>query len=262
MSETTQKKEDKTAELEKLTAKIDADSAESKKLKAEVAELQAQLGELVKKQAEMDKIRAEEKALYEGNKAEMEQGLSGVKLALKVLNEYYSKSDKSHGSGDSSGIIGMLEVCESDFSKDLAEMNEAEETAQAAYDGETKENEIAKVTKEQDVKYKTKDAASLDKNVADLTSDRTGTQTELDAATDYLKELEGQCVAKAESYSERKARREAEIEGLKRAQEILAMRPHSSRNRRALSAAQGGIWLELGSSLPCWDPVQNRTRNA
>jgi len=221
LAETNHKKDTKTAEIAKLSAKIDSDSAKSKQLNSQVAELQAQLGELTRSQAEMDKVRAEEKALYGANKAEMEQGLTGIKLALKVLNEYYAKSDKSHGSGDSSGIIGLLEVCESDFSKELAEMNETEETSQASYDGESKQNEIAKVLKDQDVKYKTKDAAGLDKNVAELTSDRAGTEEELSAATQYLAQLEGQCIAKAESYGDKKARREAEIAGLKQAQEVL-----------------------------------------
>merc|ERR1712072_849621 len=117
------------------------------------------------------------------NSAEMEQGLEGVKLALKVLRDYYAKEDKGHeaAEGAGGGIIGMLEVIESDFSKGLAEMNTAEETAQAEYEKITKENEIAKVTKEQDVKYKTKEAKSLDKAVAELTADREGLQTELDA---------------------------------------------------------------------------------
>lgn len=160
--------------------------------------------------------------MYEANSAEMEQGLSGIKLALKVLNEYYAKGDAAHsGGGSSTGIIGLLEVCESDFSKELAEMNESEQTSQSTYDKETKENEIAKTLKDQDVKYKTKNAASLDKNVAELTSDRAGTEEELSAATQYLKQLEAQCIAKAETYGERKARREAEIAGLKQAQEVL-----------------------------------------
>merc|ERR1711957_359736 len=154
LAETNHKKDTKTAEVAKLSAKIGSDSSKSKQLKAQVADLQAQLAELTRSQAEMDKVRAEEKALYGSNKAESEKGLAGIKLALKVLNEYYAK-DKSHASGDSSGVIGLLEVCESDFSKDLAEMNEAESTAQSANDSETKENEIAKVLKEQDVKYKT-----------------------------------------------------------------------------------------------------------
>jgi len=222
LAETTHKKDTKTAEIAKLSAKIDSDSSKSKQLKSQVAELQAQLGELTRSQAEMDGVRAEEKALHAANSAETEQGLSGIKLALKVLNEYYAKADKSHsGGGDSSGIIGLLEVVESDFSKALAEMNEAEESSQSTYDAETKENDIAKVLKEQDVKYKTKDAAGLDKNVAELTSDRSGVEEELSAATQYLAQLQGQCIAKAETYGERKARREAEIAGLKQAQEVL-----------------------------------------
>jgi len=222
LAETNHKKDTKTAEIAKLSAKIDSDSSKSKQLKSQVAELQAQLGELTRSQAEMDKVRAEEKALYEANSAEMEQGLSGIKLALKVLNEYYAKGDAAHsGGGSSTGIIGLLEVCESDFSKELAEMNESEQTSQSTYDKETKENEIAKTLKDQDVKYKTKNAASLDKNVAELTSDRAGTEEELSAATQYLKQLEAQCIAKAETYGERKARREAEIAGLKQAQEVL-----------------------------------------
>ena len=83
-------------------------------------------------------------------------------MALKVLNDY-AKADKAHDSADgaSTGIIGLLEVCESDFSKGLAEMKAAEESAISAYEQESKENEIEKVTKEQDVKYKTKEAAGL-----------------------------------------------------------------------------------------------------
>ena len=61
-----------------------------------------------------DKIRAEEKAVFDKNSAEMKKGVEGVKLALKVLREYYAKDDKSHGSADGagSGIIGLLEVCD------------------------------------------------------------------------------------------------------------------------------------------------------
>jgi len=222
LSETNAKKDDKTGEIEKLTAKIDKMTGESKILKGEVATLQAELGALTKSQAEMDAIRQDEKATFDANEAELSKALAGIQKALKVLNDYYSK-DAAHGSagGSSTGIIGLLEVCESDFSKELAEVTEAEETAVHAYEQETKENEIAKVTKEQDVKFKTKNAASLDKSVSEYTSDRSGVETELAAVNEYLSELEGRCTAKAESYADRKARREAEIAGLKEAQTIL-----------------------------------------
>merc|ERR1719316_357020 len=174
-------------------------------------------------QAEMDKLRAEEKAIFDVNSAEMEKGIKGVQLALKVLKEYYAKADKSHGSADGagSGIIGLLEVCESDFTKGLTEMTAAEESAAADYEAYCKEDEIAVVQKSQDVKYKTKEAAGLDKNVAELSTDLSAVTDELTAVISALDKLKEMCVAKAEPYAERKARRESEIAGLKEALQIL-----------------------------------------
>merc|ERR1712048_235145 len=212
------KKDDATAIVEKLTTKIDSKTAASAKLKEEVATAQKELAELAQTQASMDELRAEEKATFEANHPEMEQGLKGVKLALKILNYYYSKAGES---GAGSGIIGMLEVIESDFTKTITEMVEAERTAAAMYEQQTKENVVTKTTKEQDVKYKTKEAAALDKAVQELTTDRSGVQEELDATLQYLKSLDEKCTYKVESYAERKARRQAEINGLKEALDIL-----------------------------------------
>merc|ERR550537_2031016 len=153
----------------------------------------------------------------------MEQGLEGIKLALKVLREYYG-GDAAHGaaSGAGGGIISMLEVIESDFTKGLEEMISAEEMALAEYKQQTKENDIAKVTKTQDVKYKTKESKSLDASIAEATQDRTGLETELNAVLDYYESVTKQCIAKPEPYEERKKRREAEIAGLKEALQILS----------------------------------------
>merc|ERR1711953_1114640 len=106
----------------------------------------------------------------------MEQGIEGVKLALQVLTDYYGSGGKAHAyaEGAGEGIIGLLEVVESDFTKGLAEMTATEESAAAEYDKETKENKITKTTKEQDVKYKTKESKALDKAIAEASSDRAG----------------------------------------------------------------------------------------
>jgi len=217
-----QKKEDKTAEIEKLTTKIDQMSTRSAKLKEEVAALQKALADLMSAQAEMDALREKESEAFKKNKAELEQGLDGVKLALKVLSDYYD-SDAAHNAaeGSSSSIIGLLEVAESDLEKELAEVIATEEMAAADYEKETKENAIDKATKEQDVKYKTKEADKLDAAVAEATADKTGVQAELDPVLKYLATLEDRCIAKAETYEEKKAKREAEIAGLKEALSIL-----------------------------------------
>merc|ERR550537_443405 len=226
LAETQQKKADKESAIAKLSTAIDSMTAKSTKLKDEVAELEKELAALAKTQATMDKVRAEEKAAFDTNSAEMKKGVDGVKLALKVLREYYAKDAKEDedykaAEGAGAGIIGLLEVCESDFSKGLAEMIANEESAVKDYDRQTKENEITKATKDQDVKYKTKDFKGLDKETAEATADRASVQEELDAVNEYYKGLQKRCVAKAETYETRVARRNAEIAGLKQALEIL-----------------------------------------
>jgi len=221
--ESLQKKTEATALIDHLSTKIDVATSKSAKLKEEVAELQKELAELASSQSEMDKVRREEKSAYDANKSDMEQGLEGVKMALNILRDYYAKEGKAHSAaeGAGSGIVGLLEVVESDFSKGLAEMTATEQAAAAAYDSQTKQNEISKATKEQDVKYKTKEATGLDKSVAELSSDKEGVQAELAAVVEYLGKLEKMCVAQPETYAERKGRREDEIAGLKEALKIL-----------------------------------------
>merc|ERR1719195_1857658 len=223
-AESANKKAAKEAEIAKLTTRIDIASAKSATLKEQVAQLQKELSDLATAQAEMDKLRAEEKATFEVAKADYELGIKGVKLALKVLTEYYAREEKAHSAaeGAGAGIIGLLEVIESDFTKGLAEATATEESAAAAYDAQTKENEIIKTTKDQDVKYKTKESKTLDKAVAEASSDRAGVQEELKAVNEYLARLSDKCFPlPAEPYEVRVARREAEIAGLKEALKIL-----------------------------------------
>merc|ERR1712176_191537 len=223
LSETNAKKTEQETLIKKLSNKIDQAGSRADKLNEEVAELQKALSKLKASQLEMDKIRQEEKATVTENEAETSKGLDGIKLALKVLRDYYAKADDSHGSSDGAagGILSLLEVCESDFSKSLAEMRATEEASAAEYDKQTKENAILKATKEQDVKYKTKESVSLKKSATEMEGDRSGVQDEMAAVLVYLKKLEDKCIAKPESYEEQKKRREAEIAGLKEAYEIL-----------------------------------------
>jgi len=215
-------KADKTATVEKLSTAIDSMSAKSAQLKEQAAKLQSELAALMKSQGEMNTIRSEEKATFKNNKAEMEEGITGIKTALKVLRDYYAK-DAAHASADGagSGIVGMLEVVESDFTKGLSEMTVAEQTSQTDYDRETQSNKISKATKESSAKYKTKEFKGLDKSVSEAKSDRATTQEELDSIIQYLGKLDPICIAKAEPFSERKRRREEEIAGLKEAMNIL-----------------------------------------
>merc|ERR1719215_922049 len=243
MSKTEAKKGELEHDVDKLTTKIDTATAKSAELKAQVQELETELSAMTKEQADMDRIRQEENADYQVAKKDLELGLSGVRKALQVLRDYYggegsallqseSKFDSlmqqpampehhSKAGGAGSSIVGMLEVVESDFATNLAKEESEEEDAQSEYDKMTFQNKVTKTSKDQDVKYKTQEAKSLDKTIAELSSDRETTGSELAAVNDYYSKIKDRCIAKPESYSERKARREAEIAGLKNALSVL-----------------------------------------
>merc|ERR1719482_2438837 len=103
---------------------------------------------------------------------------------------------KATGAGQS--IIGILQVCESDFAKDLAAEEAEESDSQAEYDTMSQKNAVTKTTKDQDVKYKTQEFNGLDKSIAELTADRTAEQTELDAVLEYYAKVNERCIAKPE----------------------------------------------------------------
>merc|ERR1711953_305071 len=147
---------------------------------------------------------------------------------------YYATGKGKTGAGE--GIIGLIEVCESDFSKLLATTIADEEKTAADYEVETKENAITKATKEKDVEYKTKEAASLDEAAAALKADTATTQEQLDAVVEFLSKLASRCVAKAETYEERSARRAAELAGLKSALEALSAEAPASLLQKSTDA--------------------------
>jgi len=223
LAESDKKKTEKTDDLDKLSVKTEKASSSSAQLKNDVARLEKELAELAAAQTEADKIRSEEKALFEQQQAETEKGIKGVQLALKVLREYYAKEDKGHedASGAGGSIIGLLEVVESDFQKALSELVATEEAAVKEYKAMTDTTQIDIATKTQDAKYKTKEHKSLDKAIAEFTSDTESVKEELSAVEEFIAKLNEECVTKPESYEEKKKRREAEIAGLKDALEIM-----------------------------------------
>merc|ERR1719191_2147401 len=112
--------------------------------------------------------------------------------------------EKSSGAGGS--IIGILEVCESDFANNLAKEESQEADSAADYEKTTQENKVTKTTKEQDAKYKSQEATALDKEISELSSDRDTSNSELSAVLEYYAKVKERCVAKPETYEERKAR--------------------------------------------------------
>jgi len=232
MAETSKKTGELKYDIEKLSSKIDKAKSDSAMLKEEVGELQKEIAEIDKSQGTSDECRRDEKKTYAEAVADLKQGLDGIRQALKILRDYYAtdtsllqqpappqNQEKSSGAGG--GILGMLEVIEADFGKSLATTEMIEETAATAYQRMSAENRVSKSMKEKDVEYKTKTAVSNDKMAMELSSDLSSNQNELDAVLQYTTNIRGMCELKPESYDDRKGRREAELQGLKEALQIL-----------------------------------------
>jgi len=244
MAKTEEKKGELEFDISKLTSKIDKAASASASLKEDVKRLQSELAALAKSQAVMDKVRRESNTAYAQAKIDLETGLRGVRKALGVLRDYYGSGasaamlqngedvtammqqpsapeqhEKASGAGSS--VIGILEVVESDFAKNLATEEAEEADAQSEYEKTTQENSVTRTLKEQDVKYSTQEFKGLDKSIAEFSSDRETTNTELSAVLEYYSKIKDRCIAKPETYSERQRRREAEISGLKEALSIL-----------------------------------------
>merc|ERR1719453_2329322 len=169
MKETKAKKEEAESDLDTLGTKIDKATSKIAKLKEEIATLEEELAAIAKAQAEADEIRAAEAAAWKDSKADYESGVEGVGMALQVLRDYYAEKEEaliqqpapgathSKATGAATGIIGMLEVIESDFTKSLADGSAAEAMAIEAYEKLTLDNKIATTEKSTAVEYKTKD---------------------------------------------------------------------------------------------------------
>jgi len=126
-----------------------------------------------------------------------------------------NKVSKSSGAGQ--GIIGLLEVCESDLAKNLATEDAEESDSLSSYEKQTQMNKITKVQKEQDSKFKTQEFKRLDKAVSEMQADKATENDELTAVNEYNSKIKARCVAKPTAYEQLKARRDSEIAGLKEA---------------------------------------------
>merc|ERR1719181_704947 len=122
--------------------------------------------------------------------------------------------------GASGGVMGLLEVIQSDFSRVEAETTAAE--AEKAYDRFMAESKKDKAVKTADMEHKTKSKTQKESDLQDTETDLKGTEDELQAAVFYYEKLKPSCVATVEPYEERVAKREAEIESLRMALRILS----------------------------------------
>lgn len=224
----------KETKMEKHQTKMDQASSEIAELTLAVKRLEKEVAEIDGAMAEATALRTQEKSENTQAMSDFKQSADAVIAAITTLRSFYegtsflqtsSASDESQTDFDSnkgaSGIIGVLEVAESDFTELFAETENSEQVAADAFAKLSQENKIGKAQKELDAKGKTSEIKSLEVSLSHNTEDHEAVSAELDAVNAYLDKLKPECETKVMSYGERKAAREAEIEGLKDAMSIL-----------------------------------------
>jgi len=242
--------DEKTMTLDKLKARIDGASSTIAELTESIKTLESEIAEIDKAQAEATKIRTTEAADYAQSSKDFKESAEAVAKAIEVLKNFYeggsfvqvaskttnkAKQPEFGGakSDIASTIISVLEMSEEDFTTLLAECEATEDAAVKAYTKLTDENKVSKASKTAEAKGKASEIKSLTVQLEHSKEDSASVSAELDAVLAYIDKLKPQCVEKAMSYAEKKAAREAEIEGLK----------------EALSILEGGMFLQTKANL-------------
>merc|ERR550537_417149 len=235
---------EKVAELNAQSAELEATIG---KLTEELEVLHVEIPELEQKQEDATAMRKEEHAENQATVMEAEAGLEAVNEAIDILDKFYKTAAKEKvdlglvqgplddapdtgfdngeaytgAGGESGGILGMLDVIKSDFERTISTTNKAEDQNEKEYQKFMKESSISLVEKRMADELKTN---QKDDAISELES----ADTDLRAQTDILKvairellELKPTCVDTGMTYEERVARREDEIESLKKALCVL-----------------------------------------
>jgi histone H3/H4 len=235
----------KTEAVELLNANIDELVASIAKLTEELAELSAAVADLEKAMEEATKLRAEEKEKNAQTVTDSQEAQTAVAQAITVLKEFYEGAaqatallqQSAHGKkqeppaifespykgmqSENGGVVGMLEVIQSDFARLEAETTAAEETAQKEYETFMTDSKVDKEAKTTDIANKQTKKGNEESALAVAKSDLEATQKELDAALLYFDKLKPSCVDADVSYEDRVARRKEEIASLQEALKIL-----------------------------------------
>eukprot|EP00931_Biecheleriopsis_adriatica_P030466 TRINITY_DN17965_c0_g1_i2.p1 TRINITY_DN17965_c0_g1~~TRINITY_DN17965_c0_g1_i2.p1 ORF type:complete len:401 (-),score=121.21 TRINITY_DN17965_c0_g1_i2:39-1241(-) len=243
MGVTGTKIEDRQEDVGKLTAKLDKAKSDMARMASEVAQLRKELVELAETQLEMDRVRKEEKALYDKEFKDNNDGMEAVKMAMQELRTFYAKMGDASGRGKR--VVSMLEYTTSDMHKRITMLKAKEKESVDAYKKITDDNEIVRATKQQTVDHLTKEITDLQKAIGELSADHAATKEELDALNDYMEKLKDQCIAKPEPYEVRRDRRNNEIKGLKNA---LAALDGSSLVQVEESRSINAVFLQLRGS--------------
>jgi len=238
-----QTRDKKSADIESLKAEIEELTAEIAKLTEDIANLQAAVKELDEAMAKATEDRTASKEKNQATIKDAKEAQEAVAQALAILKDFYAKAAEATALAQQTpgedapesfdepfqgnqagggGVIDFLEVISADFARLESETTTDEETEQEEYETFMFESKKDKALKENEIGHKTEKKTAQEGALHSAKQELAVTQEELDAALAYYEKLKPTCVDSGITYEERVKRREAEIQSLKEALQILS----------------------------------------
>merc|ERR1712190_161001 len=141
--------------------------------------------------------------------ADLEEAQTAVAQALTVLKEFYAKAAEATSllqqpeifdepykgmQSENGGVVGMLEVIESDFARLESDTKASEATARKEYDEFMTDSKVDKSEKSTAVEHKTAKMQDQKQALTSKNGDLDSVQKELDAALEYFDKLKPSCI--------------------------------------------------------------------
>jgi len=238
-----QKRDYTTEKLEALNAEMANQEARRDTLVEELAELDTEIKQLTKAQDDADKERKKESGENKATVEEAKEGLDAVKQAIDILNKFYKTAAKEKvdlklvqgpkddmpdsgfksgeaykgAGGEAGGVVGMLEVIESDFVRTVKKTEEAEAQAEDDHLKFSTETQSSLAEKKQATTIKTSQKDDAKQKLSDATDGMKDKSDLLVSTIKELLELQPACIDTGMSYKERVEARENEVKALKKA---------------------------------------------
>jgi len=248
MAKSEESKKQKEKDIKSLKNQIDEMEAQKAQLEDEMEQLTKDMAEMEQMTSEATAVRGKEKQQALISIKEYSDAQTLIGNAITVLQEYYAKknqasfaqqpsetpsmegrpeapeiwNDGTYKADDTaaSGVIGILEIAQSDFAKLQSETEMQEQTAAREYQTLMNDSQVKKAVFDKDIEYKQNTKVKLESSLQRAKSDLAGYEKELEAVEAYIEKLKPSCV-QTDSFEDRKARREAEIKSLQEALAIL-----------------------------------------
>lgn len=233
MTRNAENQNSKEKNIEKLESRLDSVSAELAQVKSDIAAAGKDMKEVLAGAGTAIEIRDKETKAAAKAMQQYKDGGILLRKGLKALKGYYenkegggSEVDKNefkqrHGLG--SGIIAILEIAVDDFDKLYAETKENEEAAAKDFKEIQNESGVRSAVFKRELALESNTKDELERDQFTLTNDLKTLRKALQNLGTYLQKLKSSCSTnnKGRSYAEKKAKRDADLESLKDALEIL-----------------------------------------